>query len=156
MTTFISMSSLSITVLGTWWEKLFLTITLCRITYLSHVTWSVVFCWKSQVSFIYPLPSSLTQRRMLVLTSVSFIMHATEHEDPVIKRVTVITTGIQEVLRVKMQHISTITLPSRAVSSDSVQTEFTWMRSLRLHETANVFIQMKWKMFTLLENCLAQ
>lgn len=64
------------------------------------------------------------------------------------KRSTVITRGIWELLRVKMQHISIVTLSLRVVLSDSVQTEFTWMRSLRLHETAHVFIQMKWKMFT--------
>ena len=64
------------------------------------------------------------------------------------KRSTVITRGIWEILRVKMQHISIVTLSLRVALSDSVQTEFTWMRSLRLHETAHVFIQMKWKMFT--------
>lgn len=75
-------------------------------------------------------------------------MHAAEYKDTIMKRSTVITRGIWEILRVKMQHISIVTLSLRVVLSDSVQTEFTWMRSLRLHETAHVFIQMKWKMFT--------
>lgn len=75
-------------------------------------------------------------------------MHAAKYKDTMIKRLTVITRGIQERLRIKTPHNSMITLSLRLVLSDSVQTEFTWMRSLRLHEAANVFIQMKWKMFT--------
>ena len=76
-------------------------------------------------------------------------MHVAKYKDMIMKRLTAVTRGIREILRVKMQHISIVTLSLRVILSDSVQTEFTWMRSLRLHETAHVFTQMKWKMFTI-------
>lgn len=52
-------------------------------------------------------------------------MHAAKYKDTTIKRLTVITRGIQERLRIKTPHNSMITLSLRLVLSDSVQTEFT-------------------------------
>lgn len=61
----------------------------------------------------------------MVLAFVSFLMHAAKYKDTTIKRLTVITRGIQERLRIKTPHNSMITLSLRLVLSDSVQTEFT-------------------------------
>ena len=141
------MHYLSITTVGTWWEKPFLPITLYKMNNLSNIVSNALLEVTGILLFPH-LPSFLIHRGMLVLTFVSFIMHVAEYKDTIKKRLTAITRGIWEILRVKMQHISIVTLSLRVILSDSVQTEFTWMRSLRLHETAHVFIQMKWKMFT--------
>lgn len=52
-------------------------------------------------------------------------MHMAKYKDTIMKRLTAVTRGIREILRVKMQHISIVTLSLRVILSDSVQTEFT-------------------------------
>lgn len=46
-------------------------------------------------------------------------------QDAMIKRLTIITRVIQEILRIKKQHISIIKLSLRLILNDSVKAEFT-------------------------------
>lgn len=52
-------------------------------------------------------------------------MHAANYWDTMIKRRTVITRVIQEILKIIMQHISIVKLSLRLILNDSVKTEFT-------------------------------
>ena len=52
-------------------------------------------------------------------------MHAANYRGTIIKRLTVTTRVIQEILRIKMPHISIIKLSLRLTLNDSVKTEFT-------------------------------
>ena len=56
-------------------------------------------------------------------------MYAANYRDTMMKRLTVITRVIQEILRIKMQYISIIKLSLRLILNDSVKTEFTYNHS---------------------------
>lgn len=100
----------------TWWEKPFLQLHYAK--WILRVTWLDIMELTGHVTGILYFPifhlSSCTEAAMLTLWA--WYTHGKVADDnDEWKRLTAVTRGIREILRVKMQHISIVTLSLRVI-----------------------------------------